>query len=256
MVEKTLSSGTLNLKFMQNARRTQQLPRVESEQAYVKDDAEWEVSAETREAWGLSAYRGEKARSVTYETSYLPFLFPSLHDTPAAADASSLSPSSALRPRGRRIFNKRGEEITQQVRDAAPSKNTVSVDQQAGEHTKRSRPHSISGAAKSTVTARQAKKFGKDPSRDAKTIIFDMTGVGIDLRQSSSMEGTVSSTFLRPPGVDAPTELAKYSHSTQSMEEVQPSTGATNCSQPKVKRLRALGDKDKPKKKTKLTLID
>ena len=54
--------------------------------------------------------------SVTYETSYLPFLFPSLHDTPAADGPSSLSPSNTLRPRGRRAFNKRGEEITQEVR--------------------------------------------------------------------------------------------------------------------------------------------
>ncbi|KAF8550651.1 hypothetical protein OG21DRAFT_1513734 [Imleria badia] len=61
MVEKTLSSGTLNLRFMQNAQRAQQLPRVEHEQAHVKDDAEWEVSPEIREAWGLGAYRDEKA---------------------------------------------------------------------------------------------------------------------------------------------------------------------------------------------------
>lgn len=61
MVEKTLSSGTLNLRFMQNARRAQQLPPVDPEQARVKDDAEWEVSPEIREAWGPSAYRSEKA---------------------------------------------------------------------------------------------------------------------------------------------------------------------------------------------------
>lgn len=57
--------------------------------------------------------------SVTYETSYLPFLFPSLHDTPAADGPSSLSPSNTLRPRGRRVFNKRGEEITQEVRGSS-----------------------------------------------------------------------------------------------------------------------------------------
>lgn len=57
--------------------------------------------------------------SVTYETSYLPFLFPSLHDTPAADGPSSLSPSHTLHPRGRRVFNKRGEEITQEVRGSS-----------------------------------------------------------------------------------------------------------------------------------------
>ncbi|KAF8841675.1 hypothetical protein BDN67DRAFT_901031 [Paxillus ammoniavirescens] len=263
MVEKTLSSGTLNLKFMQNARRTQQLLQVEPEQAYVKDDAEWEVSAETREAWGLSAYRGEKAGSVTYETSYLPFLFPSLHDTHVAAEASSLSPPNAMRPRGRRAFNKRGEEITQQASsstiDAAPPENTASLNSEAGEHTKKIRLYSISAAGKSAVTARQAKKSSKDPCRDAKAIIFDTTGVGIDLRQSSKpgiVPAPSSSTFMRPAGVDAPAELTKPSDPMNSKEGVQSSAGATNPSKIKVKRSRPLGDKDQPKKKTKLTLIE
>jgi len=57
MVEKiaTLSSGTLNLRFMQNARRAQQLSGVELEKAHVKDDAEWEVSPDVRKAWGMAA---------------------------------------------------------------------------------------------------------------------------------------------------------------------------------------------------------
>lgn len=58
--------------------------------------------------------------SVTYEMSYLPFLFPSFHDTPAAdGPSSSSSTSDTLRPRGRRVFNKRGEEVTQQVRGSS-----------------------------------------------------------------------------------------------------------------------------------------
>ncbi|KIK97321.1 hypothetical protein PAXRUDRAFT_233730 [Paxillus rubicundulus Ve08.2h10] len=263
MVEKTLSSGTLNLKFMQNARRTQQLSRVEPEQAYVKDDAEWQVPAETREAWGLSAYHGEKAGSITYETSYLPFLFPSLHDTHVAAEASYLSPQNAIRPRGRRAFNKRGEEITQQVSssttDAAPPENTASLDPDAGEHTKNIRLHSISAVGKSAAAARQVKKSSKDPSKDAKAIIFDTTGVGIDLRQSSKpgiVAAPSSSAFIRPAGVEAPAKFTKHSGSMNSTDGAQSSAGATDPGKVKVKRSRPLGDKDKPKKKTKLTLIE
>ncbi|KAF9239451.1 hypothetical protein BU15DRAFT_46744 [Melanogaster broomeanus] len=266
MVEKTLSTGTLNLRFMQNARRPQGLAQVEPEQAHIKDDAEWEVSAETREAWGpslIAARRREFLHTVvTYETSYLPFLFPSLPDTPVAADGSSLSLPNSLRPRGRRVFNKRGEEITQQASSsttgATSSENTVSIDQEATEHTKKSRPHSISGIGKSAVTARQAKKYSKDPSKDAKNIIFDMTGVGTDLRQSSSVPVAVATptTFLRPSGVDGPPELAKYSDPAESAGEVHSSTRATNSSKLKVKRSRTLGDPDKPKKKSKLTLIE
>lgn len=54
MSRKTLSSGTLGLKFMQNA-RAKQLAHVEAEQAHVRDDAEWEVSKEIREGWGLDS---------------------------------------------------------------------------------------------------------------------------------------------------------------------------------------------------------
>lgn len=114
MAQKTLSPGTLNLRFMRDARRPQHtpLPPVHNP---VHDDAEWVLPH--------PAYPSEKpcvppARlpSVTYDTSYLPFLFPSLHDTPAADGPSSLSPQDTLRPRGRRVFNSRGHEITLQVR--------------------------------------------------------------------------------------------------------------------------------------------
>lgn len=39
---------------MQNALRSKQQTAVDLERAKVKDDAEWEVSKEVREAWGLS----------------------------------------------------------------------------------------------------------------------------------------------------------------------------------------------------------
>lgn len=52
---KSLSNGTLSLRFMQNALRSKQQAAVELERAKVKDDAEWEVSKEIREAWGLQS---------------------------------------------------------------------------------------------------------------------------------------------------------------------------------------------------------
>jgi len=72
MSEKTLSTGTLSLRFMQNAYRAKQLAQVEAEQAQVKDEAEWEVSKEVREAWGKS---NEAERCIIYEPSYMPFVF-------------------------------------------------------------------------------------------------------------------------------------------------------------------------------------
>ena len=52
---KSLSNGTLSLRFMQNALRSKQQAAVELERAKVKDDAEWEVSKEIREVWGLQS---------------------------------------------------------------------------------------------------------------------------------------------------------------------------------------------------------
>ncbi|KAG9311123.1 hypothetical protein JVU11DRAFT_9035 [Chiua virens] len=247
MVEKTLSSGTLSLRFMQNARRAQHLPHLKPDQAHLKDDAEWEVAPEIRNAWHQSAYRDEKA--VTYETSYLPFLFPSLQDTPAADAPSSLSPSYPLCPRGRRVFNKRGEEITQQASSSTTDIiSQQNINRQATEQTKKIRPHSISSVAH---TARQSKKSNEDPSKDAKHAIFDLTGVGTDLRQSSSIQGT---TFLRPAGVDAPANSAKTSNPANPAP--QSATGAPTSSKPKIKRSRTSGDADKSKKKTRLELIE
>ena len=53
MSGKTLSNGTLSLKFMQNAQRAKLQAQVEAEQAKIKDDAEWSVSQEVRDAWGI-----------------------------------------------------------------------------------------------------------------------------------------------------------------------------------------------------------
>lgn len=55
MSGKTISTGTLGLRFMQNAQRAKQLKEVEAERAHVKDEAEWEVDQKVRDAWGISS---------------------------------------------------------------------------------------------------------------------------------------------------------------------------------------------------------
>lgn len=54
MSGKTLSNGTLGLRFMQNA-RSKQTTQVEADRAKVKDDGEWGVTEEIREAWGIGS---------------------------------------------------------------------------------------------------------------------------------------------------------------------------------------------------------
>ena len=53
MASKSISTGTLSLRFMQNAHRAKQLKEVELDRAEVKDDGMWEVSQAVRDAWGL-----------------------------------------------------------------------------------------------------------------------------------------------------------------------------------------------------------
>lgn len=65
MTGKTLSNGTLSLRFMQNAQRAKQEQTVELRRAKVNDEAEWEVSREIKEAWGLSSDSGQNARRVS-----------------------------------------------------------------------------------------------------------------------------------------------------------------------------------------------
>ena len=40
---------------MQNAQRAKQQAQVELEQAKIKDEAEWEVSQEIKDAWGIGS---------------------------------------------------------------------------------------------------------------------------------------------------------------------------------------------------------
>ena len=58
-MSKTLSNGTLSLRFMQNAQRAKRQAEIDLEQAKSKDEAEWEVSQEIKDAWGLSSTAAE-----------------------------------------------------------------------------------------------------------------------------------------------------------------------------------------------------
>ena len=54
-MSKSISKNTMGLRFMQKAMRAKQEAEVEIEQKKVKDDAEWEVSQDVRDAWGLGS---------------------------------------------------------------------------------------------------------------------------------------------------------------------------------------------------------
>jgi hypothetical protein len=106
---------------MQNAHRRQQLEQVELERAEVKDESKWEIAQEIKDAWGIGKETLKECDcvhslidravslfprrdSVECESSYLPFLFPSEHQDVAI---------DSRKPLGRRLFNKKGEDIPQ-----------------------------------------------------------------------------------------------------------------------------------------------
>ncbi|KAG1829287.1 hypothetical protein EV424DRAFT_1381901 [Suillus variegatus] len=217
MVEtlKTLSTGTLNLRFMQNARRAQQLSGVdvELEKAHVKDEAEWEVAPDIRKAWGLADGSNSDSNDDLYERSYVPFLFPSVSETPGPGEDKGTSSSSTslggMKPQGRRKFNKNGEESFKppEVRSAA----TTVADAQPDEKRK-PKIKSISSSTHNNTSAKPLKKLKEPASR----VIYDNSSVGVDLRSSLSSNRTSpasvpkptvtsdSKAFMKPAGVDDP----------------------------------------------------
>ena len=62
MSGKSISNSTLSLRFMQNAQRAKLQAQVEAEQAKIKDDAEWSVPQEVRDAWGIGSSSGSSSQ--------------------------------------------------------------------------------------------------------------------------------------------------------------------------------------------------
>ncbi|KAG1852121.1 hypothetical protein DFJ58DRAFT_703960 [Suillus subalutaceus] len=218
--QKTLSTGTLNLRFMQNTRRAQQLSGVdvELEKAHVKDEAEWEVAPEIRKAWGLvdGARSNSDSNDDLYERSYMPFLFPSVSETAGVGEgngiASSSTSLSGVQPHGRRKFNKNGEESSKppEVRSAVAAVADVQPDE-----TRKIKIKSISSSTNSILSAKPSKKL-KDP---ASRVIYDNSNVGVDLRSGSlssnrtsapkSANTSGSNAFMKPAGVDDPSPSSR-----------------------------------------------
>lgn len=51
----TISKGTLNLRFMQNAQSTEKNLANESMESLTQDESRWEVAKEVRDAWGMGS---------------------------------------------------------------------------------------------------------------------------------------------------------------------------------------------------------
>ena len=49
----TISKGTLNLRFMQNAQRAEQEYEIKADESV--DESHWEIAKEVRDAWGITS---------------------------------------------------------------------------------------------------------------------------------------------------------------------------------------------------------
>ncbi|KAG5637701.1 hypothetical protein H0H81_003556 [Sphagnurus paluster] len=232
MAAKTISSGTLGLRFMQNVQRAKQLKEVEAERAPVKDDGEWEIDPKIRDAWGTK---------------------------------SSSTSTSSEKPKGRRVFNKHGVEDVPQEKVPASSPTTTPPDNQNRPKVHhRPKISDKSGAGLFGFPDEPSSKSKTKSSKTAKQAIYDNTGVGEDLRRRATKTRDVDealaadslklkSVFLKPAGVDEPTPAgsgpSSISHNSdpdviQGARSKKAKRDRTNADQPD-------GEDAKPKKKKK-----
>ncbi|KAG6853843.1 hypothetical protein C0991_000837 [Blastosporella zonata] len=240
---KTISRGTLGLRFMQNAQRAKQLKEVEAERAPVNED-EWRVDPKIRDVWGPSS-SSSNSQTISYESSYLPFLF-------SDEESTSLSAQNVQNPKGRRVFNKHGvEEIAE--KQPEPAVTETPPDEKWLVHP---RPKTISGGPGGLFGFPDQQPSKPNNAKTAKETIYDNTGVGKDLRASKQQVSNLISTptppakpvFLKPAGVDEPQDTKPSPATNASSDIIQ---GARSK---KVKRERpgmADGEEDTKRKKKK-----
>jgi hypothetical protein len=65
----TISKGTLNLRFMQNAQHADEL-ETKSVETAIKDESHWEIAKEVRDAWGITSEPSSRYASLYCITIY------------------------------------------------------------------------------------------------------------------------------------------------------------------------------------------
>ncbi|KAI1790553.1 hypothetical protein LXA43DRAFT_1062013 [Ganoderma leucocontextum] len=212
MAGKTLSNGTMSLRFMQNAQRAKLQAQVEAEQAKVRDDAEWSVSQEVRAAWGLGESSSKQEDDV-HESSYLPFIFQS-----DKGEGSSSAFQTDGRPafRGRRTFNAKGREVVAEppkpIEDGEVEEDTKPDVRPKSRSKFEPLPTSISGFNAPIASTRRDGK--KARTKTAQELIRDSAPIRPPASLLEFSDDTESKPaprlippsagFMKPAGVDAP----------------------------------------------------
>ncbi|KAN0136594.1 hypothetical protein V8E53_005641 [Lactarius tabidus] len=222
-----ISKGTLNLRFMQNAQNTDKNLPDESMESLIQDESRWEVAKEVRDAWGMGS-EPLSSLAVIHEASYLPFVFSDSND-------ASGSPQQAVKLRGRRTWNKRGQEVTEGEHlshddsRGSPSERQVPIEE--GHHPSLNpskRLTSISSFGPRSSTTKDFERSKPRNTKSAREIIREdvVGGSGIKIRSfapeeedKSSGDGSLPSRTAPPPPPSAPSpHKAASSLSTPNRE--------------------------------------
>ncbi|TFY80264.1 hypothetical protein EWM64_g3747 [Hericium alpestre] len=227
-----ISHGTLNLRFMQNAQRAQNQANAAEQAAETKaasrDESQWEVSAEIKEAWGIGSSSDHSSQAAVHEASYLPFLFSS---TDGPSDSVPKPPI-----KGRRQWDKRGREIIPEDVEASIAE-IIEATPPSGRPSVTKKLKSISGSASSSSLPRGDKGPKKMPGKTARELIREDV-VKVPLVKHEDSFASASKGFMKPAGVDAPADSARAAKHTALSEEGN-STGARgDPNKPLIKRER------------------
>ncbi|EKM52388.1 uncharacterized protein PHACADRAFT_211640 [Phanerochaete carnosa HHB-10118-sp] len=205
-MSKTLSNGLMNLRFMQNTQRAKEHAQDALEQAKIKDEADWEVSQEIKDAWGIGTPLNASTSSVIHEPSYLPFLF-------TYSTAGTSEGETRAKPKGRRSFNVKGKEAEMEKVETDPiPENNVPESQPSKRLTSISGfraplPTKLSFTSSKSVKSQSVQELiRQDVTKRAPAPLTADTPV-----PSSAAPGTSKAAlagFLKPTGVDAPPSVA------------------------------------------------
>ncbi|KZV63507.1 hypothetical protein PENSPDRAFT_589748 [Peniophora sp. CONT] len=208
MAPKGISSGTLNLRFMQRAAQAQENSEASGSSAAatiaVQDDSRWELPQAAKEGWGPSNATSSK-KAAQHEASYLPFIF--------GEDKSISASTSRGQTSGRRSWNKKGEEVK---REDTPA--SVEIEPTVPSSTGLKKLSRISGSGSGHLaTARKTEPKAaksKPGGKTARQALSQSGGAGVDLRAARKPDSTMQpssvpvstapTTFMRPSGVDMP----------------------------------------------------
>ncbi|KAF7308030.1 hypothetical protein MKEN_01165100 [Mycena kentingensis (nom. inval.)] len=203
MAAPKLSSGTLGLRFMQNA-ALRKVAQTDKAAVPVKDpeevDGEWEIpKARMQEGWGsTSASGGGQSGSVSYEASYIPFLF--------GADDEDGEERVVKR---RRTF-KKGREVRVDEPVAIPMP-IPQADMLPDAEASKGRTKTKSSSSSSKIRSISSQggtgtgKAKKSTSTSAREAVFKASvDAAPQLPVPTPAPTPTPTTFLRPAGVDAP----------------------------------------------------